>query len=124
MTGGVGHQPHHDALAVLACSLVLIVQVSPCLLVTSSLLPHFSSPPLMRSDLVKKVKIPPWPDTETTQSPDSDQGTAHETAGYRCFVDFSQLCFESHSLSGDWHTLWTLVINLSLVLSWPEAVMV
>ena len=78
----------------------------------------------MRSDLVKKVKIPPWPDTETTQSPDSDQGTAHETAGYRCFVDFSQLCFESHSLSGDWHTLWTLVINLSLVLSWPEAVMV
>ena len=89
MTGGVGHQPHHDALAVLACSLVLIVQVSPCLLVTSSLLPHFSSPPLMRSDLVKKVKIPPWPDTETTQSPDSDQGTAHETAGYRCFVDFS-----------------------------------
>ena len=124
MTRGVGHQPHHDARAVLASSLVLIVQVSPCLLVTSLLLPHFSSPPLMRSDLVKKVKIPPWPDTKTTQSPDSDQGSAHETAGYRCFVDFSQLCFESHSLSGDWHTLWTLVINLSLVLSWPEAVMV
>ena len=53
----------------------------------------------MRSDLVKKVKIPPWPDTETTQSPDSDQGTAHETAGYRCFVDFSVVFRISLSLS-------------------------
>lgn len=124
MTGGVGHQPHHVALAVLACSLVLIVQVSPCLLVTSSLLPHFSSPPLMRSDLVKKVKIPPWPDTETTQSLLTLIRAQLTKLPVTAALLTSQLCFESHSLSGDCHTLWTLVINLSLVLSWPEAVMV
>lgn len=110
MAGGVGHQPHHDGLKVLPSGLVLIVQsLQGSLLVscqvTNLLLPHFSSPPLMGSDLVKKVKIPPWPDTETTQrqSPNSDQGSAHETAGYRCFVDFR--CVLTVTLSGSCYTL-------------------
>ena len=72
VTGGVGHQPHHDGLKVLPSGLVLIVQslqgsILVSCQVTNLLLPHLSSPPLMGSDLVKKVKIPPWPDTETTQ---------------------------------------------------------
>ena len=59
----------------------------------------------MGSDFVKKVKIPPWPDTETTQrqSPSSDQGSAHETAGYRCFVDFR--CVSTLTLFSSCYTL-------------------
>ena len=78
----------------------------------------------MRSDLVKKVKIPPWPDTETTQSLLTLIRAQLTKLPVTAALLTSQLCFESHFLSGDSHTLWTLVINLSLVLSWPEAVMV
>ena len=126
VTGGVGHQPHHDALAVLPRGLVLIVQVSKAVSLSSR---HCScSLTLARLHWWGLIWLKRWKFLPgRTLRPPRD--TLQLWSGLRsrncrllllCWLQM----WLTLTLSGDCCSLRTLVINLSLVLSWPEAVMV